>query len=113
MTINDSLLSVYPDQRLYGTRPLGSRYFLSEGMRGYMITCSLTGKVVCTWDSDGCLYATTDGLTPYEKALITRVLRIWRAATRILWGTWDNNAKRINDKWGRQYALVPVLYDTL
>lgn len=40
-----------------------------------MITNSFTGRVVCTWDSDGNLYATTDGLTPYEKALITRVLR--------------------------------------
>lgn len=108
MTINGSLLSVYPDQRLYGTRPLGSRYFLSEGMRGYMITNSFTGKVVCTWDSDGNLYATTDGLTPYEKALITRVLRMWRHTPRILWGVWDNHAKRISDKWGRQYTLVSV-----
>lgn len=108
MTINDALLSVYPDQRLYGTRPLGRRYFLSEGMRGYMITNSSTGQVVCTWDSDGNLYATTDGLTPYEKALITRVLRIWRDIQHILWGTWDNHAKLINDKWGRQYALVSV-----
>ncbi len=108
MTINDALLSVYPDQRLYGTRPLGSRYFLSEGMRGYMITNSFTGKVVCTWDSDGNLYATTDGLTPYEKALITRVLRMWRHTPRILWDVWDRHATKIQDKWGRQYALVSV-----
>ena len=108
MTINDALLSVYPDQRLYGTRPLGSKYCLSEGMRGYMITRTSTGKVVCTWDSKGCLYATTDGLTPYEKALITRVLRIWRHTPRILWDVWDRHATKIQDKWGRQYALVSV-----
>ena len=108
MTINDALLSVYPDQRLYGTRPLGRRYFLSEGMRGYTITNSLTGKCVCTWDSDGNLYATTDGLTPYEKTLITRVLRMWRHTPRILWEHWDNWATKIQDKWGRQYALVSV-----
>lgn len=108
MTINDALLSVYPDQRLYGTRPLGRRYFLSEGMRGYMITNSFTGKCVCTWDSDGNLYATTDGLTPYEKALITRVLRMWRNTPRILWEHWDNWATKIQDKWGQQYVLVSV-----
>lgn len=108
MTINDALLSVYPDQRLYGTRPLGSKYCLSEGMRGYMITNPSTGKVVCTWDSKGYLYATTDGLTPYEKALITRVLRIWRHTPRILWDVWDRHATKIQDKWGRQYALVSV-----
>lgn len=108
MTINDALLSVYPDQRLYGTRPLGSKYCLSEGLRGYMITNSSTGKVVCTWDSKGYLYATTEGLTPYEKALITRVLRIWRHTPRILWDMWDWHATKIQDKWGRQYALVSV-----
>lgn len=108
MTINDALLSVHPDQRLYGTRPLGSKYCLSEGMRGYMITNSSTGKIVCTWNSGGDLYATIDGLTPYEKALITRVLRIWRHTPRILWDVWDRHATKIQDKWGRQYALVSV-----
>lgn len=108
MTINDALLSVYPDQRLYGMRPLGSKYCLSEGMRGYMITRTSTGKVVCTWDSKCDLYATTDGLTAYEKALITRVLRIWRHTPRILWDMWDRHATKIQDKWGRQYALVSV-----
>lgn len=38
MTINDALLSVYPDRRLYGTRPLGRRYFLSEGIHDYQLT---------------------------------------------------------------------------
>lgn len=108
MTINDALLSVYPDQRLYGTRQLGSKYCLSEGMRGYMLTRTSTGKIVCTWDRKGNLYAATDGLTPYEKALITRVLRIWRHTPRILWDVWDRNATKIQDKWGRQYALVSV-----
>lgn len=108
MTIESALQGVYPNQRLYGTRPLGRRYFLSEGMQGYMITNSFTGKVVCTWDSDGNLYAATDGLTPYEKALVTRVLRMWRHTPRILWDTWDRYATKIQDKWGRQYALVSV-----
>ena len=108
MTINDTLLSVYPDRHLYGTRPLGRKYYLSEGMRGYMITHSLTGKFICTWDANGELYATTDGLTPYEKTLITRVLRMWRNTPRILWETWDAYAERIRDRWGREYALVSV-----
>lgn len=108
MTIENTLLSVYPDQRIYGTRPLGSKYDLREGLQGYMITNRLTARVVCTWDSDGNLYATTDGLTPYEKALITRVLRIWRDTPRILWDTWDSYAAKIQDKWGRQYVLVSV-----
>lgn len=108
MTINDALLSVYPDRRLYGTRPLGSKYCLSEGLRGYVITRTSTGKIICTWDSKGYLYATTDGLIPYEKALITRVLRIWWHTPRILWDVWDRHATKIQDKWGRQYALVSV-----
>lgn len=105
MTINDALLSVYPDQHLYGTRTLGRRYYLSEGMRGYTITNSFTGKVVCTWDEDGVLYATTNGLTPHEKSLITRVLKMWRGTRKILWQNWDTVAV-VSKKLGREFELV-------
>lgn len=108
MTIESALQAIYPDQELWGTRSLGTKYVLSRGMRGYMVTRKSTGKIVCTWDTDGILYATTDGLTPYEKALITRILRMWRDTPRILWDTWDNWATKIQDEWGRQYVLVSV-----
>lgn len=68
----------------------------------------LTGEVMCTWDTDGILYVTTDGLSSYEKRLITMILKIWRGTPRIKWNTWDRHAQRINDRWGRQYAPVSV-----
>lgn len=68
----------------------------------------LTGAVVCTWDTDGILYATTNGLSSYEKRLITMILKIWRGTHRIKWDTWDRHAQRVNDRWGRQYAPVSV-----
>lgn len=108
MTIRNTLTEIYPDGQFMGTRQLGTKYVLSRGMRGYFVSNSLTGEVVCTWDTDGILYATTDGLSSYEKRLITMILKIWRGTPRIKWGTWDRHAQRINDRWGRQYALVSV-----
>lgn len=108
MTIRNTLTEIYPDLQFMGTRQLGTKYVLSRGMRGYFVSNSLTGTVVCTWDTDGNLYATTDGLSSYEKRLITMILKIWRGTPRIKWDTWDRHAQRINDRWGRQYALVSV-----
>lgn len=68
----------------------------------------LTGKIVCTWDTNGILYATPDELSPYEKRLITMILKIWRGTPRIKRNTWDRHARRINDRLGHQYALVSV-----
>lgn len=85
MTIRDTLQSTYPDSQFMGTRQLGTKYTLCRGMSGFFIQNRLTGKIVCTWDSQGILYATTDGLSPYEKRLVTMVLRIWRDAPPIKW----------------------------
>ena len=108
MTIRNTLTEIYPDLQFMGTRRLGTKYVLSRGMRGYFVSNRLTGKIVCTWDTDGNLYATTDGLSAYEKRLITMILKIWRGTPRIKWNTWDRHARHINDRWGRQYALVSV-----
>ena len=108
MTIRDTLTEIYPDLQFMGTRRLGTKYVLSRGMRGYFVSNRLTGKIVCTWDTNGILYATTDGLSPYEKRLITMILKIWRNTPRIQWETWDRYAQRINDRWGHQYVLVSV-----
>lgn len=108
MTIRNTLTEIYPDLQFMGTRQLGTKYVLSRGTQGYFVSNRLTGTVVCTWDTDGNLYATTDGLSAYEKRLITMILKIWRGTPRIKWSTWDRHAQRINDRWGRQYALVSV-----
>lgn len=112
MTIRNTLTGIYPDGQFMGIKQLGTKYVLSRGMRGYVVSNRLTGEVVCTWDTDGILYATTNGLSSYEKRLITMILKIWRGTpfrkTRIKWDTWDRHAQRVNDRWGRQYALVIV-----
>lgn len=108
MAIRNTLTEIYPNLQFMGTRQLGTKYVLSRGMRGYFVSNRLTGTVVCTWDTDGNLYATTDGLSSYEKRLITMILKIWRGTPRIKWDTWDRHVQRINDRWGRQYALVSV-----
>lgn len=60
----------------------------------------LTGTVVCTWDADGNLYANSSGLSPYEKRLVSMVLRIWRDAPPIKWDIWEAHAVRMHDRWG-------------
>lgn len=103
MTIRDTLQSAYLDSQFMGTR---SKYTLCRGMNGVFIQNRLTGTVVCTWDADGNLYANSSGLSPYEKRLITAVLRIWRDAPPIKWDIWEAHAVRMRDRWGREYALV-------
>lgn len=106
MTIRDTLQSAYPDSQFMGARRLGARYTLCRGIQGFFIQNRLTGTVVCTWDTDGNLYANSSGLSSYEKRLVTMVLRIWRNAPPIKWGAWDQYAQRITDRWGQQYTLV-------
>lgn len=106
MTIRDTLQSAYPDSQFMGTRRLGSKYTLCRGMNGFFIQNRLTGTVVCTWDADGNLYANSSGLSPYEKRLVSMVLRIWRDAPPIKWDIWEAHAVCMHDRWGREYALV-------
>lgn len=106
MTIQDTLQSAYPDSQFEGTRRLGATYTLRCGMDGFFIQNRLTGKVVCTWDSEGFLYANSSGLSSYEKRLVTMVLRIWRDAPPIKWDVWKAHADRMYDRWGHEYALV-------
>ena len=106
MTIRDTLQSAYPDSQFMGTRRLGAKYALCRGMIGFFIQNRLTGTVVCTWDSQGVLYANSSGLSSYEKRLITMVLHIWRGTPRIKWDMWEARTVCIRDRWGREYALV-------
>lgn len=106
MTIRDTLQSIYPDSQFTGTRPLGAKYTLRRGMDGFLIRNQLTGKIVCTWDSQGILYANSSGLSPYEKRLITLILRIWRDAPPVNWNAWEAHAVRMRDRWGHEYAHV-------
>jgi hypothetical protein len=52
------------------------------------------------------LYANSSGLSPYEKRLVSMVLRIWRDAPPIKWDIWEAHAVRMHDRWGREFALV-------
>ena len=106
MTIRSTLQGAYPDFQFMGTRRLGAKYMLCRGMNGFFIQNRLTGTVVCTWDSQGALYANSSGLSPYEKRLITMVLHIWRGIPRIKWDVWEAHAVRMRDRWGCEYALV-------
>nr|DAW15516.1 MAG TPA: hypothetical protein [Caudoviricetes sp.] len=106
MTIRDTLQSVYPDSQFMGTRHLGANYTLCRGMNGFVIHNRLTGTVVCTWDSQGFLYANSSGLSSYEKRLVSVILRIWRDAPPIKWNVWGAHAARMHDRWGHEYALV-------
>ena len=106
MTIRDTLQSAYPDSQFMGTRRLGSKYTLCRGMDGLFIQNKLTGKIVCTWDSEGFLYANSSGLSSYEKRLVTTVLQIWRDTPPIKWDAWEAHAARMRERWGHEYALV-------
>lgn len=108
MTIRDTLQSAYPDSQFTGTRRLGSKYTLCRGMDGFVIQNSLTGKIVCTWDSQGFLYANCSGLSSYEKRLVSMVLRIWRDAPAIKWDAWEAHAASMHDRWGHEYAFVSI-----
>lgn len=117
MTINDALLSVYPDRIVSEPIKLGTKLALITDYTSlfasqlrYDVYRGRTGVRPFTFDSNGVVYANNDvELTNLEKHVITKIIRVWRGAYRPDWETFKSMRRRST----AHTTLVPVVHNTL
>lgn len=117
MTIDDALLSVYPDQIVSDPIKLGTRLSImtdhdslfADSLR-YDVYRGRTGVRVITFDSNGVVYANSDvELTNHEKRVIGKIISMWRDNMRPDWRTFESMRRRST----AHATLVPVVHATL
>lgn len=117
MTINDALLSVYPDQIVSEPAKLGTKLTLMTDHNSlfasrlrYDVYRGMTGVRAFTFDSDGVVYANSDvELANHEKRVITKIIGMWRDNMRPDWKTFESMRRRFT----AHTTLVPVMHNTL
>lgn len=117
MTINDALLSVYPDQIVSEPIKLGTKLSImtdhnslfANSLR-YDVYRGRTGVRPFTFDSNGIVYANSDvELTNHEKRVIGKIIGMWRDNMRPDWQTFESMRRRST----AHATLVPVVHATL
>lgn len=120
MTINDALLSVYPNQIVSESVRLGTKLYLTMNHNdlarnwiSYWVAREDTTEIIFKFNPSGVVYVYNDvTLTPHEKRVIGKIIRMWRDNMRPDWQTFEsmraNPMLDVSDT-----TLVPVLHDTL
>lgn len=117
MTINNALLSVYPNQIVSEPIKLGTKLSImtdhnslfANSLR-YDVYRGRTGVRAFTFDSNGVVYANSDvELTNHEKRVIGKIISMWRDNMRPDWQTFEGMRRRST----AHATLVPVLHATL
>lgn len=116
MTINDALLSVYPNQIVSESVLLGSKLCLtmddnalSRDETGYWVARD-NGPLIFKFDTKGVVYVYNDvTLTPHEKRVIGKIISMWRGSMRPDWQTFESMRRRSM----AHATLVPVVHATL
>ena len=120
MTINDALLSVYPNQIVSEPIQLGSKLYLTMNHNdlarnwiSYWVAREDTTEIIFKFNPSGTVYVYNDvTLTPHEKCVIRKIIRIWRGTYRPDWETFESmRAHPISEL--ADTTLVPVMHDTL
>lgn len=120
MTINDALLSVYPDQIIGEPVNLGMKLYLTMNNNdlarnwiSYWVARGNTREIIFKFNPSGVVYVYKDvTLTPHEKRVIGKIIRIWRGTYRPDWETFESmRAHPVCTE--SDTTLVPVLHDTL
>lgn len=120
MTINDALLSVYPDQIVAEPIKLGTKLELMTDHNSlftsrlrYDVYRGRTGIRAFTFDSNGVVYANSDvELSNHEKRVITKIIGMWRDNVRPDWETFES--MRAHPACIESATtLVPVVHNTL
>lgn len=117
MTINNALLSVYPNQIISEPIKLGEKLALITDYTSlftsrlrYDVYRGMTGVRPFTFDSSGVVYANNDvELTNHEKRVITKIISMWRDNMRPDWQTFEGMRRRSTART----TLVPVVHNTL
>lgn len=120
MTINDALLSVYPNRIVSESVQLGSKLYLTMNHNdlarnwiSYWVAREDTTEIIFKFNPSGTVYVYNDvTLTPHEKRVIRKIISMWRGTYRPDWQTFEsmraNPMLDVSDT-----TLVPVLHDTL
>lgn len=120
MTINNTLLSVYPDQIVGEPIKLGTKLELmtdhdslfTSRLR-YDVYRGRTGVRAFTFDSNGVVYANRDvELTNHEKRVIRKIISMWREHMRPDWQTFESMREHPACIESAT-TLVPVVHATL
>ena len=114
MTIENALLSVYPNQIVSEPIKLGTKLELMTDHNSlftrrlrYDVYRGRTGVRPFTFDSNGVVYANSDvELTNHEKRVITKM---WREHMRPDWETFESMRRSST----AHTTLVPVMHNTL
>lgn len=113
MTINDALLSVYPNQIVGEPVRLGTKLYLTVSTNdytSYWITREGTNNPIFKFTPSGMVYVYNDvTLTPHEKRVINKIISMWRDNMRPDWRTFESMRAR-STEYG---TLVPVTHNTL
>lgn len=119
MTINDALLSVYPDQIISESVQLGSKLYLtmddnalSRDEMGYWVARD-NGPLIFKFNTNGVVHVYRDvTLTPHEKRIIRKIISTWRGSMRPDWQTFES--MRLHPACIESATtLVPVVHATL
>lgn len=117
MTINDALLSVYPNQIICEFIRLGTKLYLtmddnalSRDETGYWVSRERTTGIIFKFDTRGVVYVYNDiTLMPHEKRVISKIISMWQRHMRPDWETFESMRRRST----AHTTLVPVVHDTL
>lgn len=120
MTIENALLSVYPNQIISEPVRLGSKLFLemdnnalAHGEIGYWVALEGTSEIIFKFDTKGVVYVYKDvTLTPHEKRVITKIISMWREHMRPDWETFESMRQHPMSSFA-DATLVPVMHNTL
>lgn len=120
MTINNALLSVYPNQIISESVRLGTKLYLTMNHNdlarnwiSYWVAREDTTEIIFKFNPSGTVYVYKDvTLTPHEKRVITKIIGIWRDNMRPHWQTFESmRAHPVCIE--SDTTLVPVMHTTL
>lgn len=120
MTINNALLSVYPNQIISESVQLGSKLYLTTNHNdlarnwiSYWVAREDTTEIIFKFNPSGVVYVYKDvTLTPHEKRVIGRIIGMWRGTYRPDWQTFESmRAHPVCIE--SDTTLVPVMHNTL
>lgn len=120
MAIESALQGIYPNQIVAEPVRLGSKLYLTMNHNdlarnwiSYWVAREGTSEIIFKFNPSGVVYVYKDvTLTPHEKRIIGKIIRMWRGTYRPDWETFEsmraNPMLDVSDT-----TLVPVLHDTL
>lgn len=119
MTIENALLSAYPDQIICEPIRLGTKLFLTmddnamaRDETGYWVGRD-NGPLIFKFDTRGVVYVYKDvTLMPHEKRVIRKIISMWREHMRPDWETFESMRAHPMSSFAHT-TLVPVVHDTL